>query len=109
MSELKTSAAQRKAADKYIKGLDEIRVRVGKGEREMLKAHAASKGMSLNSYICDLIRQDMEDCTTNGRNIAVLTAPQEKSLGDDITGVLPSVSDDIVENLKLERLLKKHG
>ncbi|MCL1881083.1 MAG: hypothetical protein FWF76_02780 [Oscillospiraceae bacterium] len=63
MSELKTSVAQRRASDKYIKSLDEIRVRVAKGEREMLKAHAKSKGMSLNGYICDLIRRDMESET----------------------------------------------
>ena len=60
MSEFKTTQAQRRAAEKYIKGLDEIRVRVPKGEREKLKNHAASKGLSLNAYICELIRVDLE-------------------------------------------------
>jgi predicted HicB family RNase H-like nuclease len=55
----KTSAAQRRATDKYIGGLDEIKLRVNKGGREIIKAHAASKGMSLNGYICDLIQRDM--------------------------------------------------
>jgi predicted DNA binding CopG/RHH family protein len=65
LTSAKTSAAQLRAANRYIKGLDEIRVRVAKGEREILKAHAASKGMSLNGYICDLISRDMEDCAAN--------------------------------------------
>jgi predicted HicB family RNase H-like nuclease len=60
MSKPKTRESQLRAAQRYISGLDEIRLRVGKGEREMLKNHAASKGMSLNSYICDLIAKDLK-------------------------------------------------
>jgi len=56
----KTSQAQLKAADRYIKGLDEIKIRVDKGGKEIIKAHAASKGMSLNGYIIELIRRDMD-------------------------------------------------
>lgn len=57
-----TSKAQLKAANRYIQSLDEIKVRVGKGERKLIKAHAASKQMSLNGYINDLIRRDMSGC-----------------------------------------------
>jgi len=56
----KTSKAQLKAAEKYIKSLDEIRIRVDKGGREIIKAYAASKGMSLNGYVVELIRRDMD-------------------------------------------------
>jgi predicted HicB family RNase H-like nuclease len=56
----KISEAQRRANDKYISGFDEIKVRVEKGSRDLLKYHAARRGMSLNGYICDLIQQDLE-------------------------------------------------
>lgn len=41
--------------------LDDIKVRVKKGERDKIKAFAESRGKSLNSYIIDLIHQDMEN------------------------------------------------
>ena len=33
---------------------------VKKGDRELIKAHAESQGKSLNGYINDLIKADME-------------------------------------------------
>lgn len=56
----KTSDARLKANDKYIKSLDEFKVRVDKGRKEIIKEHAKSKGMSLNRYINNLIEKDME-------------------------------------------------
>lgn len=43
------------------KAYDDIKVRVKKGEREKIKAHAEGLGKSLNSYIYDLIKSDMND------------------------------------------------
>lgn len=55
------SKAQSKAVVKYVaKAYDQISVKIPKGEREQVKAYAESKGMSLNGYIVDLIKKDME-------------------------------------------------
>lgn len=37
---------------------ERIIVMVGKGQKDKIKAHAQSKGMSLNAYIVSLIEQD---------------------------------------------------
>ena len=50
------SKAQQKAVGKYEKVL----LRLQKGSRDKIKAHAQQKGMSLNAYIVDLIEKDME-------------------------------------------------
>lgn len=56
------SKAQQRATAKYMKEtLDDIKVRVKKGERDKIKAFAESRGKSLNRYIIDLIYQDMEN------------------------------------------------
>lgn len=52
--------ATRKAIAKYHAKLDEIKVRVPKGERERYKEYAESKGKSLNSLIVELIEKDMK-------------------------------------------------
>lgn len=53
--------AQKKATAKYMKNnLDDIKVRVPKGKREVYKAYAESKGKSLNAFIIDLIEKEMK-------------------------------------------------
>lgn len=52
--------AQKRAVAKYNeKAYDRIEVKVYKGQKDKIKAHAESKGMSLNAYINDLIERDM--------------------------------------------------
>lgn len=58
-SEKKVSAAQRKATDKYLEKFDEMRVRVPKGQKDIAKAHAESKGESLNAFISRAITETM--------------------------------------------------
>ena len=54
--------AQKKATAKYMKNkLDDIKVRVPKGKREVYKAHAESKGKSLNALIIELLEKDMQE------------------------------------------------
>ena len=49
------------AIKKYLaEKTDDIRVRVPKGKKEEYKAHAQSKGMSLNAYIIGLIEADIK-------------------------------------------------
>ena len=55
------SKAQQKADGKYEKeNYDKVLLRLQKGSRDKIKAHAQQKGMSLNAYIVDLIEKDME-------------------------------------------------
>lgn len=52
--------AQKRAIAKYNeKAYDRIEVKVYKGQKDKIKAHAESKGMSLNAYINELIEKDM--------------------------------------------------
>ncbi len=56
------SEAQKKATAKYMKNkLDDIKVRVPKGKREVYKAHAERKGKSLNALIIELLEKDMQE------------------------------------------------
>lgn len=53
--------ASKKATAKYqAKAYDDIRLRVKKGQKELIQAHAQSKGLSLNAYIVSLIEKDMD-------------------------------------------------
>lgn len=54
--------AQKKATAKYMKNnLDDIKVRVPKGKREIYKAHAERQGKSLNALIIELLEKDMQE------------------------------------------------
>ena len=55
------SKAQQKAVSKYMKeNYDEIKVRVDKGKKAIIQAHADNKGKSLNGYINEAIDEKME-------------------------------------------------
>ena len=55
------SKAQQKAVSKYMKeNYDEIKVRVPKGTKEAIKAHAESNGESVNGFISRAIEETME-------------------------------------------------
>lgn len=45
------SEAQRRANDKWRDKFDEVRFRVPKGQKELLQAHAAEQGESVNAFI----------------------------------------------------------
>lgn len=57
----KVSKAQQKAVAKYMKNnYDEIKVRVEKGKREIIKAAATAAGESVNGYIKKAINERMD-------------------------------------------------
>lgn len=57
----KVSKAQQKAVAKYMKkNYDEIKVRVEKGQKEIIKAAADHAGESVNGYIKKAIDERME-------------------------------------------------
>ena len=60
----KYTEAQAEAIKKHHEKLDDIKVRVPKGEREKYKLQAAAAGMSLNAYIIKLMDDDRERLAT---------------------------------------------
>lgn len=55
------SKAQQKAVAKYMKtNYDELKVRIPKGEKEIIKAHAESRSESVNGFIKRAIDETME-------------------------------------------------
>lgn len=54
----KTSSAVK---DRYnAKAYDEIKVRVSKGQKEIIQAHAEAMGKSVNGFINEAIEEKME-------------------------------------------------
>lgn len=55
------SKAQQKAVNKYMKeNYDEFKVRSPKGAKERIKAHAESRGESVNAFINRAIDETIE-------------------------------------------------
>lgn len=55
------SKAQQKAVAKYMKNnYDELKIRVPKGEKEQIKAHADTQGESLNGFVKRAIDETMK-------------------------------------------------
>ena len=53
--------AQQRAVSKYMKeNYDEIKVRVEKGQKDIIKAHAEARGESVNGFIGRAIDETME-------------------------------------------------
>lgn len=56
--EPKVSKAQQKAVNKYVKNnYDRINVTFPKGKKELLKAHAAAHGESVNAFIVRAVNE----------------------------------------------------
>lgn len=54
------SEAKLKGNKKYLEKLDDIKIRVPKGKRDIISAYSQKKGIkSLNAYIVGLIDDDM--------------------------------------------------
>ena len=53
--------ARRKANQKYLKeSVEDIRIRVPRGQKEVYKAHADSQGESLNSFVIRAMNETIE-------------------------------------------------
>jgi len=61
MARPKTKTNAQIKNDYAKKKYDDVRLQVPKGEKDIIKAYAESKGMSLNGYINKLIKDDMEN------------------------------------------------
>ncbi len=63
MSEKKTryTEAQKRASEKYLKeSVEDIRIRVPKGQKEIIKSHAETLGESMNQFVTRAINETME-------------------------------------------------
>lgn len=59
--EAKTSKAQQKAVNKYVKNnYDRINVTFPKGQKEIIKEHAQKYGESVNAFIIRSVNETME-------------------------------------------------
>lgn len=59
MAKRKLTKNQQACVNRYIdKAYDRINLTVPKGNKDIIKARAESKGMSVNAYINDLIEKD---------------------------------------------------
>lgn len=54
------TASQRKAAEKYLSTLDEIKLRLPKGQKDIIRAYAESRGESVNAFIQRAVAEAME-------------------------------------------------
>ena len=53
--------AQKKAAEKYLKeSVEDIRIRVPKGKKAIVKAHAEQQGESMNQFVIRAIKETMK-------------------------------------------------
>lgn len=58
---MSTSTSQLRATKKYIREkLDEIKLRVPKGQREVIQQHAARQGESVNGFITRAVKETMK-------------------------------------------------
>ena len=60
--------AQKKAAEKYLsEKVEDIRIRVPRGQKEIIRAHAESMNESMNQFICRAITETISrDRQNNG-------------------------------------------
>ena len=54
------SDAQKKASVKYLEKLDEVRIRMPKGKKATIQAHAEARSESVNGFINRAIQETME-------------------------------------------------
>ena len=53
--------ARRRASAKYLKeAVEDVRIRVSKGQKAVIKAHAESQGESMNAFVVRAIDETME-------------------------------------------------
>ena len=59
--ESKNTDARRKASQKYLhEKVEDIKIRVPNGQKQIIKDYAESKGKSLNQFVTDAINYSME-------------------------------------------------
>lgn len=90
------SKARHKANEKYnAKAYDEIKVRVGKGQKEVIQNAAAECGESLNAYIQKAISERMERDQAQPTNINAQQEPAAEEQPTQPQSFLESVRAEV--------------
>lgn len=55
------SEAQKKAVNKYLQGLDEFKIRLPKGYKDILKEHTSKTGESINAFVKRAVDETIRD------------------------------------------------
>ncbi|WP_368041583.1 hypothetical protein [Bittarella massiliensis (ex Durand et al. 2017)] len=77
------SEARKRANQAYIDKQDEIKVRVPKGKKEEIKAHAESRGESVNGFVSRAITETMERDRENPINNTCIPRVVRAVAGED--------------------------
>lgn len=64
------SDAQKKASVRYLEKLDEVRIRMPKGKKATIQAHAEAQGQSVNAYINAAIDEKISQEAVEGHRTA---------------------------------------
>ena len=76
---MSVSEAQKKASIKYLEKLDEIRIRMPKGQKDVIKAHAEARGESVNAFVGRAIEETMQrDNAASGASKAPVCGNKEE-------------------------------
>ena len=95
----KYSQAQNKATQKYIKNAyDELKIRVPKGEKELFQQMAKEAGKSLNSFIYELLKNELQKEENRKHKIQM----------SEVKTVLQGIQNDY-EGAAIYALVDNHG
>ena len=82
--------AQAKASKKYLKeSVEDIRIRVPKGQKEIVKSHSDKMGESMNSFVVRAINETMERDNQNSGLLQKAT-PSKPAMGHPEPGIQES-------------------
>lgn len=70
-----TREAQKRATARYLQKQDEIKVRLRKGRKAEIQAHAEARGESLNAFVGRAISETMERDRQQEKGVAKRDAP----------------------------------
>ena len=109
--------SRKKANEKYLKeSVEDIRIRVPKGDKAKVQEHATSMGASMNSFVIQAIKDEMSavilplsKSITFDENIGEdLETALKKYGGSYMTGFSRESRDDGSANLILKFISKEH-
>lgn len=110
------SASQNKATQKYIKNnYEEIKIRIPKGKKEQYKQLASKKGLSLNSFIVELMEQSLLDAedvvspVSKVKNVLSSMAIEDMHFSNDFIGKMIKVTNKELTSEELrQEVLKQY-
>ena len=111
------SASQNKATQKYIRNnYEEIKIRIPKGKKDQYKKLASEKGLSLNSFVVDLMEQSLLDTAdvvspiSKVKNVLSSMAIEDMYFSNDFIEKIVKVANKELSSEKLrQEVLKQYA